>query len=140
MKGLRTANSDRSLFLRTDFSDDGAWEVLREAIQEPSIEGFVASFDYVSDPIYSGLGVEELLNLRPDVAGHYFLYIADAACLTNPERPILVVDMYIEPGRTFRVIPSEVWAVENNLSISNMDFEDFKDEVGPDGVFRGFAD
>jgi len=140
MKGLPTANSDRSLFLRTDFSDDVAWEALCVAIQEPSIEGFVASFDYVNDPIYAGLGVEELLNLRPDEAGHYFLYVADAKCFANSECPILVVDLYTDPGRTIRVIQSEVCGVENNLSISNMDFEDFEDEAGPDGVFRGFTD
>ncbi|GAB4214988.1 MAG: hypothetical protein OHK0012_14070 [Synechococcales cyanobacterium] len=58
--------------------------------------------------------------------------------LSNPEQPILVVDLIHEPGRTFRVIPGEIWAVENNLSIANMDFHDFANSVDPDGVFRGF--
>jgi hypothetical protein len=31
-----------------------------------------------------------------------------------------------------------MWGVENNLSIANMDFEEFADAVGPDGIFRGF--
>jgi hypothetical protein len=30
--------------------------------------------------------------------------------------------------------------VENNLSISNLDWEDFADAVDSDGVFRGFED
>jgi len=51
---------------------------------------------------------------------------------------VLVVDLYDEPGRSFRVVPQEAWSVENNLSISNMDFEEFADSVDADGVFRGF--
>ncbi|MGF1568782.1 MAG: hypothetical protein ACFCVD_12050 [Nodosilinea sp.] len=43
-----------------------------------------------------------------------------------------------EPGRTFRVIPREMWGVENNLSISNMDYYEFADSTDADGVFRGF--
>lgn len=42
-------------------------------------------------------------------------------------------------GRTFRIIPSEMWGIENNLSIANMDFRDFADSADADGVFRGFA-
>jgi hypothetical protein len=38
----------------------------------------------------------------------------------------------------FRVVPQEMWAVENNLSLGNMDFKEFADAVGQDGVFRGF--
>lgn len=49
-----------------------------------------------------------------------------------------MVDLDDEPGRTFRVIPRELWSVENNLSIANMDYRDFADSVGADGVFRGF--
>jgi len=33
-----------------------------------------------------------------------------------------------------------MWSVENNLSISNMDFSDFADSADADGVFRGFPD
>jgi hypothetical protein len=49
-----------------------------------------------------------------------------------------VIDALDEPGRTFRVVPSELWAVENNLSLSNMDFEEFAEAVDGDGVFRAF--
>jgi hypothetical protein len=51
-----------------------------------------------------------------------------------------VVDLYAEPGRTFRVVPRETWAVENNLSIANMDFAEFADRADPDGIFRGFPE
>jgi hypothetical protein len=45
---------------------------------------------------------------------------------------------FVELGRTFRVIPSEMWDVENNLSLANMDFPEFAGSTGPDGIFRGF--
>jgi hypothetical protein len=31
-----------------------------------------------------------------------------------------------------------MWGVENNLTIANMDFDDFAGAVQADGVFRGF--
>jgi len=31
-------------------------------------------------------------------------------------------------------------SVENNLSIANMDFSEFADNVDKDGIFRGFPD
>ena len=36
------------------------------------------------------------------------------------------------------VVPGQVWSIENNLSIANMDFFEFADRTDPDGVFRGF--
>ncbi|MGH8024190.1 MAG: DUF6924 domain-containing protein [Limisphaerales bacterium] len=31
-----------------------------------------------------------------------------------------------------------MWAVENNLSVANMGFDEFMDAAGKNGVFRGF--
>ncbi len=60
--------------------------------------------------------------------------------LSHAERPVLVLDLESEPGQTFRAIPSQMSAVENNLSIANMDFEEFGDATDPDGIFRVFDD
>jgi hypothetical protein len=138
MKKLPKAVTDKSLLLRTDFSDDSAWAALCRAVEVPSEEGFLAGLEYLSNPAYAGLTVEQLLALKPKQSGHYFIFIADAICLSSPELPILVVDLNCEPGRTFRVIPAEIWGVENNLSIANMDFREFADSADADGVFRGF--
>jgi hypothetical protein len=37
------------------------------------------------------------------------------------------------------VIPAELWSVEINLAIANMDFEEFAENTDADGVLRGFA-
>ncbi|WBC08931.1 hypothetical protein [Micromonospora sp. WMMA1947] len=57
--------------------------------------------------------------------------------LTLPDTPC-ALDLVHEPGRWFRVLPAEMWSVEDNLSIGNMDFFEFADAADPDGVFRGF--
>ncbi|MEX0641431.1 MAG: hypothetical protein WD468_01955 [Pirellulales bacterium] len=132
--------SDNSLLLRTDFSDDAAWTALCEAVQVPSEEGFQARVDCVSDSAYDGLTVEQLVALAPKGGDHNqtFAFVVDRVALTNPEQPVLVVDLYDQPGSTFRVIPREMWGVENNLSIANMDYDEFADNADSDGVFRGF--
>jgi hypothetical protein len=50
-----------------------------------------------------------------------------------------VIDLFDKPARSFRAIPSAIQAVENNLSIWNMDFEDFTNAVDADGIFRRFS-
>ena len=130
--------SDNSLLLRTDFADDAAWTALCEAVRVPSEDGFQAGVDCISDPAFDGLTIEQLIALAAQ-SGHYsFVFIVDRLALTDPEMPVLVVDLYDEPGRTFRVIPGEMWGVENNLSIANMDYAEFAENADPDGVFRGF--
>ena len=126
------------MLLRTDFSDQAAWVALCEAAQEPSEEGFQARLDCVSDAAYEGLTVEQVIDLATKGGERTFVFLADRLALTHPERPILVVDLFDEPGRTFRVIPREMKGVENNLSLANMDYMEFADNVDPDGVFRGF--
>jgi hypothetical protein len=67
-----------------------------------------------------------------------FVFLVDAEAVRDPEHAVLVVDLLEEPGRTFRVIPSEAWGVENNLRIANVDFADFADATDDRGVFRGY--
>ena len=126
------------MVLRTDFSDPVAWQTICAAIRNP-IGEFKAYVDFVSDPAYDALTTEQILSLVPQASNHTFLFIVDRKALSHPEYPILVVDLYAQPGRTFRVIPSEMWGVENNLSIANMDFEEFAEAVDEDGIFRGFS-
>lgn len=130
--------SDRTLLLRTDFSDEAAWAALCAAAQSPSEEGFQARLDCVSDPTCNRLTVEQLVALAPKGSGPSFVFVADHIALTDAEQPVLVVDLHHEPGHSFQVIPREPWGVENNLSIGNMDYNTFVENPDADGVFRGF--
>ena len=135
MKPIR--DTQNSLVLRTDFSEPATWEAVCTAIRQP-VGSFQAYVEFVSDPAYDGITTAQVLALIPQGSNHTFIFIVDRIALSQPDHPILVVDLYDQPGRTFRVIPAEMWGVENNLSIANMDFEEFADAVDQDGIFRGF--
>lgn len=131
---------DESLLIRTDFSDDDAWRAVCEEASAP-IPGdeFQAYLTCIDDRRLDGATVDTLLPLVP----RDYFFVADNRTITDSEHPILAVDngdpeYDAKPGNTFRVIPAEMWGPENNLSIANMDFEEFADAADEDGVFRGF--
>ena len=137
MKPLR--QSQAASVIRTDFSDQEAWEAIGAAILQNTEEGFGAHVEFVDDAAYRGATKEQLLDLVPEGDERpFFLMIVDAVTVRSPEHPVLVVDLWREPGREFRAVPAAVQAIENNLSIANIDFAEFADAVDEDGIFRGF--
>ena len=131
--------SQAALVIRSDFSDQEAWEAIGAAILQLTEEGFGAQVELVDDAAYRGLTMEQLLDLIPEGDERpFFLMVVDDVSVRSPEHPILVVDLWHEPGREFRAIPAAVQSIENNLSIANIDFAEFADAADEDGVFRGF--
>jgi hypothetical protein len=127
------------LVVRTDFSDDAAWKQVCARIEEP-VDDFRAYVSFLDDHRFANLATEILLALVSEDSDHSFFFVVDSLTVSSPEHPILAVDCLDQPGRTFRVVPREMWSVENNLSLSNMGFEEFAESVDEDGVFRGFSD
>jgi hypothetical protein len=136
--------TQNALVLRTDFSDDAAWRSTCAAIQEAVDIGCV---ECLSDPDFDGLTAQHLaasltpllsLERKPSEYQQSFIFIVDQIALNHPDHAILVVDLCVEHGRTFRVIPSQMLGVASNLFIANMDFAEFADHTDEDGVFRGF--
>ncbi|WP_371660243.1 hypothetical protein [Streptomyces sp. NBC_00280] len=127
-----------TLVLRTDFAADAAWESLTRALDTPSEDGFLPYVELVADPRFTGVTAEEALGRLPAGYEHPILILADATALASEEFPLLVVDLREEHGRCLRVVARELWGIENNLSIANMDFRDFAEAVDADGVHRGF--
>ena len=124
--------------VRTHFGDDAAWAALVEAVGTPSDEGFLAKVVLVDDRAFDGLGTDEVLAALPTDANQAVLFIADADTLTRPDRPLLVVRLLGSPGRTFRMVPEQLWSVENNLSLANLSWSDFEGVLDSEGVYRGF--
>jgi hypothetical protein len=135
IKPIPETNS--ALVLRTDFSDSAKWDAVCSAIQAQHGE-FRAYVHIMSDRVYDGIALSQLVPLATESAGRTFMFVVDGTTITHQEHPVAVLDLWHQPGRTFRVIPSQMWSVENNLSISNMDFFEFADAVDDDGIFRGF--
>ena len=123
--------------LRADFSDERVWQMICAAIQKP-IGRARAYVDFVNDPAYEGIAAKQVLSLIPQDMSHTFIFIVDHFAMSHQEHPILVMDLFDEPGRTFRAIPSKICSIENNLSIANMDFTNFADATDKEGIFRGF--
>lgn len=129
--------SENTLVIRTDFSDDAAWDRLCRAIRTPSPDfGFLANVEFVNDRRHDGATVETLVAQAPE--SQVLFFVADRVALSNPDQPVLAVYYVDTPFLSLRVIPSELWSIENNISLGNMDFEEFADSAGPDGIFRGF--
>ena len=131
--------SEQSLVLRTDFTDEFAWQVLCETLKQPA-GLFETNIDMVSDPAFENFDLVQLTALAESGSFLTFLFVVDHMTLSHPENPLVVLDLLEEPGRSFRVVPAELPAVENNLSLANMDFYEFADAVDEDGIFRGFPE
>jgi hypothetical protein len=151
---------DETLLVRTDFSDEKAWQEVCAGVHaiDPAMRkalDLYASLDesmaealatqgvpmphFVDDPEYQGATTEQLVELATGDSGPYLMFIADETTMSRSEHPILVVDLNLQPGRTFRTIPSQVFAIDSSLFIANADWEDFDQSVDDDGVFRGLA-
>lgn len=94
--------------------------------------------DFLNDVEYANLTREQVLELIPKNYNHSFIVIVDQTAISHPDHPLLVVDLYEGSGNEFRAIPSQIHGIENNLSIANMDFEEFAEAVDEDGIFRDF--
>ncbi len=133
MKSLPQTNA--TLLVRTDFSDEAAWQALHTAVHTPNEDDFLADLHVVDDPAYRDLTTEQVATLIPDSG---LLILADKDAVTGDGMPLLVLrPAYPEDG-PLRVIAEELWSIENNISLANMDWESFADSVDEDGVFRGF--
>jgi hypothetical protein len=125
------------LVLRTDFSDEPAWKLLCKALQEPD-DQLNLILDFISDPAFDGLEAVEIPSRILESSSHTFAIIVDHTALAHSGNPVLVIDLHDKPGRTFRVIASTLGEVANNLSVANMEFDEFAEAVDKDGIFRGF--
>ncbi|BDD81665.1 hypothetical protein TPB0596_14280 [Tsukamurella pulmonis] len=135
-----------SPLIRTWFGDDASWRHLVHLVETPSPEGFLANVVFIDDRTYEGTTAAGLRAEHHD--GEAASFIADRRTLTEPELPILAVwtssfvydaaEVDESKLRPFRVIPSQLWSVEANINISNMDWWEFLGSVDDDGVFRGF--
>jgi hypothetical protein len=124
-------------FVRTDFADDRAWNEIVAAVRAESPEGFLANVDTVTDPAFDEAQPTDLAASAARLNSHSVLFVADTLTMQHAEHPIICLDLHTL-GNQFRVVPAELQGVENNLSIANMDFEEFASSVNADGIFRGF--
>jgi hypothetical protein len=134
----RIGHTEQAVVLRTDFSDEACWRSICAEVLAETADGFRAYVDVVEDRAFDGFGTDDVLATVGDDYRWGYLVVGDRVTMTQAEHPFLVLDLLDERGRSFRALPREIQAIENNLSIANMDFSEFADSAGSDGVFRGF--
>ncbi|MFW6774927.1 DUF6924 domain-containing protein [Nocardioides sp. CPCC 205120] len=143
--------------VRTDFSDDAAWNRVVAAVTAEVDLGsgtgeswpLVPNVWAVDDRSYEGVTAELVLATAPEGQYRYAL-LADARSMQEVDADggpsVVYVDLTTSPVeaeewnllRQFRCGANMVAEVEANLSIANMAFDDYADVEGADGVFRGF--
>ncbi|WP_215542664.1 DUF6924 domain-containing protein [Amycolatopsis sp. CA-230715] len=135
-------NSPSTPIVRTDFSDPDAWETTWRDITEPREywgDEVVLDATMITDPEFDGWTGEDLVSLLLSLVDDPDLvFVVDTAALTSPEHPVLVLEAdpsHTRP-RSFRATPDALVDVETQLSIGNMDWEDFSESVDSDGVLR----
>lgn len=148
-----TSRTDTHALIRTDFSDDNAWRAVVRAVTEPQPQAgsdqLVRAFmvEIVEDRSrWEGTTRQGLLELATVAKDGYqrgdalYAYLADRRTMTEPDYPILAVNLYLDAGLSFRVIASQMAEVDTNLDIANLDFGDFSRAAASaaDGVYRGF--
>jgi hypothetical protein len=142
--------------VRTDFSDDDAWELVVYELTKQDDDGTEPHVTVVDDRALTGV-TGDALGSAFDGQGLSYGYVAlaDGRSMAEAEAEEEITVDYVDlsvadeedlassesfPGRTFRCSALQFPSVEVNLSLGNMDFAELADHVGTDGVFRGFSD
>ena len=95
-------DGERTPLVRTDFSDDHAWESVIDAVSKPSVHGFLANLNPVNDHRYDNADPVELAKEADSSTDLTLLIVADSRTMSEPQMPLLCVDP-IPPGGQFRM-------------------------------------
>jgi hypothetical protein len=163
---MEVLESDSTPLIRTDFTDAGAWRTVVTEVSrpvdfdhpdnpDPGDDGFAPEITPLDDRTFDGLTAAALGEAFTAGVALGYALLADARAMaearTGGEITLDYVDLSVtDPedaelfhsflGRSFRCAVREIASIDANLSIANMDFDDFAGNTDADGVFRGFAD
>jgi hypothetical protein len=132
-------STEESLLVRTTFDTEDAWVDALSTVLSKNEDGFRAYVTVVDDIAWDRVGWEQLRQEALANSEHAsVLFIVDGAALESGY-PIQVIGLSREWRPPFRCIARELWGVDNNLNLGNMDWEEFAESTDKDGVFRGFS-
>ncbi|MQY19604.1 DUF6924 domain-containing protein [Nocardia macrotermitis] len=138
----------KAVLIRTDFSDQQAWEACRSAIDAAAMAAFDTSVDedveILDDPANRDLTADRLLALESLAeTDHTFVMLVDGETLSSTEYPVLFLDLFEDQrGATVRVVAAELSEAVGNVDNGNITIQDYAaaaENAGDKGVFRGFA-
>ncbi|MFJ5645648.1 DUF6924 domain-containing protein [Streptomyces sp. NPDC093223] len=112
-----------ALIIRTDFSDETAWQGVQAPLLAPwSIGGYEPHVHVINDPAWAGAAADDVIAAVS----------ADDECYSDEE-----FEAYSGSGRT---LPIAIHDIHANLSIADLDFADVAEAARADaaGIFRSF--
>ena len=129
---------DSALLIRTEFSDSKTWQAIVDATTRENPDGFAANLTVVSNPAWASASAKDVLTAHASDKERVVAFVFDAAAVSDEKHSLLCINLASKKKvRTMRVLPSEVWSVENNLTLGNMEWNDFASAL-KEGVFEGF--
>ncbi|MFB6818889.1 hypothetical protein ACFCV8_30555 [Streptomyces sp. NPDC056347] len=144
------------LVIRTDFSDDEAWNAVVGELQRPwgPSGEFAAAVQLVDAPAWSGATADEVLAAVVDEE-LLVVFLADRGTMKSPARALLALSTVWEDvsgldpvhyqeliespePRKFRAVPASVHGVQVDLALGNVDFAEYAGAASaePDQVLR----
>lgn len=144
------------LVIRTDFSDDEAWNAVVGELHRPwgPSGEFAAAVRLVDAPAWSGATADEVLAAVVD-EDLMVVFLADRDTMRSPARALLALstawedvsgldpvyyqDLIESPEpREFRAVPASVHGVQVDLALGNVDFTEYAGAASaePDQVLR----
>jgi len=94
---MKIPPSESALLIRTDFSDESAWQKLLSEVRDPA-DPFIFNMEIVDNGANSSATVDQLMEAIPETYPHSFMVVADSMAISQPEHPLLVVDLFEERG------------------------------------------
>ncbi|MFD7758021.1 DUF6924 domain-containing protein [Streptomyces sp. NPDC059757] len=148
-----------ALIIRTDYSDEAAWQAVVAALRQPWGENgeLEAHVHVIDDPVWAEVTPDDVLAAVRRDDDLSVVFVADRVTMHSAHCALLACDVWDEEEdldpmyyqelidaslpREFRTAPAAVQDVHANLSIANMDFEEFAEEASadPEGVLRPFS-
>ncbi|MER6441723.1 hypothetical protein ABT275_36035 [Streptomyces sp. NPDC001185] len=145
-----------ALIIRTDYDDEAGWRaVVAEASLPWGSDGeFEALVHLVDDPTWAGATPDAVLAAVSRDEQLSVVFVADGATMQSAHHALLALNLSVEeedldpmyyqelidspPAREFRTTPAAVHDVHANLSLANLDFEDYAEAAvaDPGGVLR----
>ena len=140
---------DRLPVVRTDFSDDVAWDGLLARLRAERLGDKVGPVEDRGFMGMNGFAFQDAFGGQMNG----FVLLADAQAMREQaagrEVTVLFFDLGIDKETAlgtgnelvaeFRCPVEHVYEVEMNLDLGNLDFDEFSDNVDDDGVFRQFG-
>lgn len=145
----------QALIVRTDYTDEQAWQAVTVALMQSwGDRDYDAQVCFVDHSVWAGATADEVLRAVSADEELSVVFLADQVTMGSARQPLLAAttipreeyerfeeyEGIREFGGEFRTTPAGVHEIHANLSIANMDFEEFAAAAheAPDQVYSSF--